>query len=195
MCDPKFNKYIGDYCVVVRMNGNSELHRLTDMNKVFEESKGLIGCSWLDHVRIQPLEPGCVIEFLCDDEAYVRHGNDPTKVNPFGTYVYNGGEKPGHYILGDIVICICADGDEGGEFVGMSEGLAARIAMVNNSEVIHKARGICGTPDAIPTPVVKVSSYSSADEMIRALKGDKTVKPVDETISSGGDGNAEKQEA
>ena len=192
MHNPNFNKYIGDYCVVVRMNGNSELHRISDETKVFEESKGLISCRWLTHVQIQQIEPGVMVEFLCDDEAYPKWGNDATKVNPFGTYVYNRGEKPDHYILGDLVICLCVDGDEGGKFVGMSEGLATRIAMANNSEVIYKAMEVCGTPTKIPSPVVKVSSYATTDDMIRAMRGDKSVKPVDETIISGGEDAEEK---
>ena len=183
----------GDYCVVVRMNGKSELRKLKDVNSVFDEAKSIIGCRWLDHAKVQRIAPDVVLEFLCDDEGYTKWGTDPSKVNQLGSYLYNGGNPPGHYILGDVVLCLGVDTNEGGEFTGMSESCAARIALQNNQLVIQKARAVCPIPETIPDPVVKISTYETTDELIKAMSGDKSVKPKSETYLSGKKDNDETE--
>lgn len=183
----------GDYCVIVRTNGTSEIRKLKDVSSVFDEAKGFIGCKWLDHARVQKIAPDVTLEFLLNDEGYIQWGSDPSKVNQIGTYFYNGGQKPGHYILGDIVMCLGVDTYEGGDFRGMSEAFAAKIALQNNQKVIAIAKEKCPIPDTIPDPVVKVSSYQSVEDMMKAMKGDTSIKPTSETIISGGKKDAEAE--
>lgn len=183
----------GDYCVVVRTTGNSEIRKLSSNDSVFDESKGIIGCKWLDHARIQKIAPNVSLEFLVNDEGYIQWGTDPNKVNQIGTFLYNGGHAPDHYILGDIVICLLVDTDDGGEFVGMSEAFATRVALQNNQKVLNLAREKCPIPDEIPDPVVKISSYKTVEDMFRAMNGDKSVNPVSEKIISGGGKNEDEE--
>ena len=187
------DRLTGNYCVVVDVNGKSEIKQVSAKDKVFEEARGFIGCKWLDHVRAQEIAPGIIIEFLVNDEGYIQWGNDPAKMNQIGTYIYNGGQKPNHYILGDVVFCLCVDGEEGMEFVGMSEEFAKRFAILNATEVLPKAQEICPRPEKIADPVVTISSYETTEDLIRAIKGDKSVKPKEQTVISGGPKNAEAQ--
>ena len=178
----------GNFCVVIRMDGTSEVKIVEEGKSVFDKAKEIIGCRWIDHFIVQSIQHGgrdC-IEVLVNDEGYIDWGNDPSKVNQIATYLYNGGEKPGHYILGDAVLCLMVDGDEGGEFVGLSYALANTIAKQNNEDTREKAAAIVPRPSEVPDPVVKISSYETTEDMIRAMNGDKTVKPKDETILSGG---------
>ena len=187
------DRLTGNYCVVVDVNGKSKIKQVSAKDKVFEEARGFIGCKWLDHVRAQEIAPGIVIEFLVNDEGYIQWGSDPSKMNPIGTFIYNGGKQPDHYILGDIVFCLCVDGEEGGEFVGMSEELAKRIAVLNTLDVLPKANNVCPRPDTIADPVVTISSYETTEDLIKAIKGDKSVKPKEQTVIGGGHKNAEAQ--
>lgn len=177
----------GNFCVVIRMDGTSEVKIVEEGESVFDKAKEIIGCRWLDHFIVQTIQQGgrdCV-EVLVNDEGYIDWGNDPAKVNQIATYLYNGGEKPGHYILGDAVLCLMVDGEDGGEFIGLSYALANTIAKQNNEDTREKAAAIVPRPSEVPDPVVKISSYETTEDMIRAMKGDKTVKPKDETILSG----------
>ncbi|MBO6031879.1 MAG: hypothetical protein J6Q22_10600 [Prevotella sp.] len=184
---------VGDYCVVVRMNGRSEIRKLKDVNSVFEEAKEIIGCKWLDHARIQQISPDVVLEFLVNDEGYIQWGNNPKKVNPIGTFFYNGGSFPDHYILGDIVMCLELYTEDGGDFMGMSEAFATRVAMHTNQKIKPLAEEICPIPDRVPDPVVKVSSYATLDDMVKAMKGDKSIKPTEETMILGRTKDEEKK--
>ena len=184
------NQPWGNFCVVVKTDGTSEVKELPSRGDVFDAAKDLIGCKWIDHVSVQSLTPMVMIEFLVNDEGYIDWGNDPAKVNQIGSYIYNRGCKPGHYILGDIVMCLEVHFDDGGEFWGMSKELAEIIAKANNEEVLPKAREIVPIPKKVPEPVVTISSFESTDDLIRAMQGDKTVKPTKvETI--GGDATTE----
>lgn len=183
----------GDYCVVIRTDGNSEIRKLKDVGSVFEEAKSIIGCRWLDHAHVQRIAPDVILEFLCDDEGYVKWGTDTSKVNQLGTYLYNGGNPPEHYILGDVVLCLGVDTNEGGEFTGMCEAMAAQIALQNNQQVVKMAKDACPIPDTIPDPIVKISSYETTEDFIKAMQGDKSVKPTSETYISGKKENGETE--
>ena len=184
------NQPWGNFCVVVKTDGTSEVKELPSQGDVFNAAKDLIGCKLIDHVPVQSLTPRVMIEFLVNDKGYIDWGNDPAKVNQIGSYIYNRGCKPGHYILGDIVMCLEVHFDDGGEFWGMSKELAEIIAKANNEEVLPKAREIVPIPKKVPEPVVTISSFESTDDLIRAMQGDKTVKPTKvETI--GGDATTE----
>lgn len=180
----------GRFCVVVKIDGTSEVKEISAHDKIFEEAKSIIGCMWLDHVIVQNLVSGVRLSYLVNDEGYIDWGNDPTKVNQIATFLYNRGQKPGHYILGDVVFCLEVEGDDGGEFWGMCKPLAKKIAKSNNDKVLSMAKEVVPMPTVVPDPVVTISSFDSTDDLIRAMQGDKTVKPTKvETI--GGDATTE----
>lgn len=186
MATSQQSKFIGDCCIVVDTDGNSKIHRLEDGKSVFEKAKTFIGCKWLDHVIVQVIVPGVKLEFLVNDNGYADWGNDPSKVNQIATAIYNRSPIDNtHYILGNIVMCLGVDGVEGGEFTGMSEALAANIAMANNNKYAKQAMDAYPKPDKLNDPVVTVSSYESTEDLLRAMKGDKTVKPIDKTVIGG----------
>ena len=166
------NLLTGNYCVVVSTRGTAEVNQISNAEDVFLEAKGLIGCRFLDHVRVQEVIKDMVnIEFLVNDEGYSQLGNDHSKVNQIATFFYNGGEKPDHYIL----------------------KLAETIVNEINNNIIKKAKEICPVPEVVPDPTLKITSFNSAEDMVRALNGDKSVKPVSEKIISGQKPNAEKE--
>ena len=194
MSETMANKVVGDYCVVVSTGGTAEVKQLSKAENVFTDAKEFIGCRFLDHVRVQKLASDVNIEFLVNDEGYPQWGNDPTKVNQIATYIYNGGEKPDHYILGDAVFCLSVyDEEDGWDFIGMTEYVANFLVSELNSSVLPRAKEICPIPEVVPDPTVTITSYDSTEDMIRALKGDKTVKPASEEVISGQNTNAEKE--
>lgn len=174
----------GRYCVIARMDGHSEIRRLEEGKDVFDAAREIIGCKYLDHVRVQRLAPDVVIEFLVNDDGYAQWGDDPSKVNPIGTFIYNQDLKSPHYILGDLVFCLEVDGTEGGEFSGMCEAMATKIAMMNNSQVLPKVRELIKIPETLPTPEVKISAYATTDDVLKAIRGDKSVTPISEKVIS-----------
>jgi len=189
------NQPWGNFCVVVKTDGTSEVKELPSRDNVFDAAKDFIGCKWIDHVSVQSITPKVMIEFLVNDEGYIDWGSDPAKVNQIATYIYNRGYKPGHYILGDIVMCVEVHFDDGGEFWGMSKELAEIIAKANNEEVLPKAREIVPIPTNVPEPVVTISSFESTDDLIRAMSGDSSVKPTEvKTILGGRHGEKEAED-
>ena len=172
----------GDYCVVVRMDGHSEIKRIEDGKSIFETAKEIIGCKYLDHVQVQKLAPDVIVEFLVNDEGYPQWGNDPSKVNPLGTFFYNKDLESPHYILGDIVFCFTVAGDEGWDFSGMSEATATQMALINNTQLLPKVKELVKQPEKLPVPKFKITAYESTDDFLKAMQGDKTVKPVSETV-------------
>lgn len=183
----------GNFCVVVRVDGSIEVKRFSeDDNKaVFAKAREYIGCKWLDHVIVQAFTPEWKLEYLVNDNGYAEWGNDPKKVNQIATYIYNGGNAPDHYILGDVVFCFMVETDEGGEFIGMSEEAANRIASETKERILPKAREIVPIPWTVPDPLVKISSFATIEDMVKAMQGDESVKPIDETVVSGGNAKEE----
>ena len=177
----------GNFCVVVHVDGNSEVKIVEEGKSVFEKARELIGCRFLDHIIVQSLQKGSRdrIEFLVNDEGYLEYGNDPSKVNQIATAIYNRGEKPGHYILGDVVICLMVEDDDGGDFKGMSYGFAMSIMQQNNRDYKKNAMELVPRPTVVPDPVVKITSYGNTEDMLKAMNGDTSVKPMHETIISG----------
>lgn len=176
----------GNYCVIARMDGHSEIRRLEDGKDVFDTAKEIIGCRYIDHVQVQRLAPDVVIEFLVNDEGYPQWGDDPSKVNPIGTFLYNRNLASPHYILGDIVFCLAVDGNEGGEFTGMCEAAATKIALENNTKMLPKVRELIKKPDSLPVPKVTITSYKTTEDMIKAMRGDKSVEPISEEVIPSG---------
>lgn len=182
----------GCHCVVIHMDGTSEVKKFSDDNHkaVFEKAREYIGCKWLDNVVVQQFAPDVRMVYLVNDNGYADWGNDPKKVNQIATYIYNGGQKPGHYILGDVVMCWLVDTDDGGEFIGMSAMAANRICRETNAKLAPKAKEVVSIPTEIPDPEVRVLSFDSTDELVRHMRGDKTVKPKEEVVISGGNAQA-----
>ena len=177
----------GNFCVVVHTDGTSEVKIVEEGKDIFAKAKELIGCRYLDHVIVQTLQKGgrdC-IEFLVNDAGYFDYGRDPSKINQIATLLYSHGNAIDHYILGDVVICLMVDGEDGGEFEGLSYGLAMDIARQNNEQFKQIALEKVPRPNVVPEPVVKVSSYADIDDMFKAMRGDETVKPTSETIILG----------
>ena len=189
-------RLIGDCCVVVRTDGTVEVKQLSKAENVFTDAKGFIGCRFLDHVRVQEVIKSVAnIEFLVNDEGYPQWGNDQTKVNQIATFIYNGGGTPDHYILGDAVFCLSVyDEEEGWDFIGMYEELATHIASEITNTVLPKAMEICPIPEVVPDPIVKITSYDSVEDVVKAIQGDKTVKPSSVAIISGKEPHAEKED-
>ena len=176
----------GNYCVIARMDGHSEIKRIEDGKDVFSTAKEIIGCRYLDHVRVQQLAPDVVIESLVNDEGYPQWGDDSSKVNPIGTFLYNRDLSNPHYILGDLVFCLAVDGPDGGEFTGMCEAMATKIALSNNTKMLPKVREVIKPPANLPMPEVRITAYKTTDDLLKAMKGDKSVKPISEEVISGG---------
>lgn len=183
----------GCYCVVIHTNGQAEVKQFDekDHTNVFDKAREYIGCKWLDNVVVQRFAPDVQMVYLVNDNGYAEWGNDPKKVNPIATYIYNGGNKPGHYILGDVVMCWLIDTPDGDKYIGMSKLAAARLCRETNEKLSLKAKEIVPIPNEVPAPVVKVMGFEDVEDMIRYQAGDRSVKPKEETIISGG--NAEKQ--
>lgn len=188
MSPETMKRLCGNFCVVIHVDGTSEVKIVEEGRSVFDKAKEIIGCRFIDHVVVQSIAPKSrnKIEFLVNDEGYIDWGNDPAKVNQIATMIYSRGNKPDHYILGDVVICLMVDGDDGGDFVGMAYGLAMSIAKQNNEELRQKAQELCPRPAAVPMPKVTISAYDSTEDMMRAIRGDKSVKPSSETVISCG---------
>lgn len=188
-------RIVGNFCVVVRTDGIIEAKQMSEVDDIFNESKKIIGCRFLDHFVLQNISPSCKIECLVNDEGYFAWQDDPTKVNQIATFFYNGGDKPGHYVLGDAVFCLSVYKEEDGwDFVGMVERLAKNLSEYLSTEILSKAKENCPIPAAIPDPFVKVSSYDSYEDMMKVIQGDKSLKPSSETIISGKEPNAEKKD-
>ena len=179
----------GSNCVVIRTNGLAEVRQFDekDHTKVFEKAREYIGCKWLDYVVVQRFAPDVQMVYLFNDNGYGDWGNNPKKVNYIATYIYNGGQKPDHYILGDVVICWLIDTPKGGEYIGMSRLAAERLCKETNNTIAPKAKSTVKIPKTVPEPRIKIMSFESTDDMLRHMAGDDTVKPKDETIISGGD--------
>lgn len=188
--DENAQQLCGNYCVVIHTDGTSEVKQLKAGEDVFNEAKGFIGCRFIDHFLIQPINKNVQLEVLVNDEGYMEWQHDPSKVNQLASFLYNGGKTPGHYILGDAVICLEGEGDEGGEFCGMTKWLAENINSANN-ELMEKAKELCPVPDKVPDPKVTITSYESNEDMIRAMRGDKTVEPTSVTVLGGSDAQKE----
>ena len=134
---------IGNYCIVVNTSGVAEVKQISKAENVFSEAKSFIGCRFLAYVRVQNVALDVNIGFLVNDEGYPQWGNDTTKVNQIATYIYNRGEKPDHYILGDAVFCLSVYEEEiGWDFTGMSDKFANNIASELNATLLQKAKEI-----------------------------------------------------
>lgn len=184
----------GNFCVVIHTDGKSEVKIVEEGKSVFEKAKDFIGCQWLEDVVIQSIVPKShdSIVFLVNEEGYLQWGRDPAKVNQIATMLYNRGVEPVHYILGDVVICLLIEGEEGSEFEGLSYKLAMAIAAQDNNELASIAKEKVPRPETIPEPKISISSYESAEDLVKAMKGDPSVKPIERTILSGeDDGKAE----
>lgn len=180
------DKLTGSFCIVVHTDGKCEVKQLKSPQTAFAEAKDFIGCRFLDHVRVQKVADDVYIEYLVDDEGYIHWQDDPKQVNQLATYIYNGGDKPGHYILGNVVFCLSVYKEEDGwDFCGMSEEFANHIAQCTGRDLLLKAKEACPIPERVPDPVVKIKTYENKEDVIKALQGDKTVKPTSETILSG----------
>lgn len=179
--------------MVIHVDGTTEVKEFSkkDRTAVFEKAREYIGCKWLDNVVVQQFAPDVRMVYLVNDNGYADWGNDPKKVNQIATLIYNGDQKPSHYILGDVVMCWLIDTDDGGVFIGMSRLAAERISRETQAKVLPKAKELVAIPETVPAPFEKVTSYSSAEDLIKAMKGDTSVKPVEETIISGSDAKAE----
>ena len=181
---------MGEFVVVIKTDGTTFVHRLSNRNEVWGEAKKIIGCDWLDHFIIQNVTPNIKIEGLVNDNGYADWNNDPNKVNQIATYIYNGG-KSGHYILGDVVVCLCVQGNDGWEFSPMLNTLANRIVYKNDSEVREQAMAAIPRPSVVPSPEVTISSFDTLDDMAKYMHGDKSVKPSSVSVISGEPKNAE----
>ena len=177
-------QFVGRYCVIARMDGHSEIRRLEDGEDIFKAARDIIGCTCLDHVRVQRLAPDVAIEFLVNEDGYSQWGDDSSKVNPIGTFIYNKDLKSPHYILGDLIFCLDVDGEKGGEFSGMCEAMATKIALMNNSQLLPKVRELIKIPETLPSPEVKISAYATPADLLKAMRGDKSVKPISEKVIS-----------
>lgn len=183
----------GCHCVVIHTDGGLEPLKFSDGDpmEVFDKARDIIGCRWLDYVVVQDCHNGVKMAFLVNDNGYAEWGNDPQKVNQIATYLYNGGHQPGHYILGDVVVCWSIDTDEGGEFIGMSEITALGICRRMVEHISPQATKIVPVPSEVPDPVVRIMSFDSTEDLFRHMDGDTSVKPKEEVIISGGDAKAQ----
>lgn len=169
----------GEFCVVVHTDGTSEVKRLQDSKTVFNEAKNIIGCKLLDHVILQDVAPDAKLEFLVNDNGYADWNKDPRKVNQIATFLYEGGRKPSHYILGDIVVCLLVDGEEGGDFLGINESLAEQIKKKNDSEILPMAQEIVPIPKVVPDPEVQILEFDSFEELLEHQRGYRFARPTE----------------
>lgn len=147
----------GCYCVIIHTNGQAEVKQFDDKDhtKVFEKAREYISCRWLDNVVVRGVAGDVQLVYLVNDNGYAEWGNDPKKVNPIATYIYNRGDKPGHYILGDVVMCWLVDTPDGGEYIGMSKFSAERLCKRINEKLSPKAKEVVPIPTEVPDPIVK----------------------------------------
>ena len=165
--------------VVIRTDGTVSVETVSSPDKTFEESKGFIGCSWLDHFVVQEFPNRVYLEALCNDDGYAEYNKNPAKVNKIATYLYNGGAES-HFIFGDIVLCLSVPGDDGQEFVPLGEEGANAVKDMTIEKVIPLANEKVIVPNEIPDPIVKTSTFETIDDLFKAMKGDKSAKPVSE---------------
>lgn len=188
------NRFIGNFCVVADVDGKVEVKELSEAENIFAEAKPFIGCSFLDHVVVYSLNEETKIEYLVNDNGYADWNKDPAMVNKLATYLYNGGKKPGHYILGNVVFCLSSyDEENGWDFRGMSKDLAVRFAACTTEKISPLAMDVVEIPKVVPDPLIKITTYDTPEDFAKAIKGDKSVKPSSVQVISGEDSNASKE--
>ena len=159
--------------VVAHMDGTVSVEEISDPQNVFNEAKNMIGCTCLDYFVFRRFEEGHALAMLVDDDAYGRWGLDKTKVNKIATYLYG----TGHFILGDAVIVWDLHGKEGNFFYPFQISGAERIASITREKVKPMADEKVVLPEgSLPAPEVKVESYDTLEEMLKAMGGDAKEK-------------------
>lgn len=119
----------------------------------------------------QRILPSCSISLLVNEEGYLDWGMDTTKVNQFATFVYNNQKSPSHYILGDVVLALLVEREDGESgFKGCSEKLANSLKVTIDNVLIEKAKTICPVPDELPTPHMEISTFDNVDALLNSLK-------------------------
>lgn len=168
-------RLLGNSCVVIKCDGGVEIKELPEGTDVFKASKEIIGCKWIQNSTVQTVLPGdkgSTIEFLLNEDGYAEWGDDPSKVNLTATLLYNKGQTEDvHYVLGDVVLCICdMDRPDGGEFVGMSEGLATEMATATVA-FSYRAKKLYTRPEKIPQPKISIMGFDNAEDFMSHLSG------------------------
>lgn len=163
-------RLVGNHCVVIKCDGGVEIKELPEGADVFKASKEIVGCEWIQNSTVQTVIPGdngVTLEFLLNEDGYAEWGDDTSKVNLTATLLYNkGATEDIHYVLGDIVLCLCdMDRPDGGEFVGMAEGLATLMA-TQTLAYSDRAKRMYVCPEKIPEPKMEVVGFNNADEML-----------------------------
>ena len=166
---------LGNHCVVIKCDGGVEIKELSEGADVFKASKEIVGCDVIQHCVLQTVingESGVTIDFLLNENGYAEWGDDPSKVNLTATLLYNkGATEDIHYVLGDVVLCLCdMDRPDGGEFVGMAERLATLMA-TQTLAYSNRAKKMYTRPEEIPQPKIYIKGFDNADDFMNHLFG------------------------
>lgn len=175
------SRVAGPFCVVAATDGSIAVHKITDAAGVYAHATRCIGCTIAEPVRAMKVNNSVDMVFLVNECGYLDWPDDVTKINPIGTCLYNSDEDlkdSPHYILGDIVFCLEVYGNEGADYVGMSEQMARSVSGFLFAKVKGKAETLVHIPAKLPRPKYQVMEYDSADKLYRALHGDKSVEPT-----------------
>lgn len=168
-------RLLGNHCVVIKCDGGVEIKELPEGTGVFKASKEIVGCEWIQHCVLQTViegDAGATIDFLLNENGYAEWGDDPSKVNLTATLLYNKGATDDiHYVLGDVVLCLCdMDRPDGGEFVGMSGGLATLMA-TQTLAYSDRAKLMYTRPEKIPPPKISIMGFDNAEDFMNHLSG------------------------
>ena len=165
----RFDAIKGSFCVKIGCNGEIQVLNCGTPENIWKATTKIIGCSWLGHVTLDAMEKDpdarCTLEMLVNEDGYAEYGDDVSKVNQYATFLYNKGRLTDiHYILGDVVLCVCIETEEGGDFFGISESFAQGIynQFVGEVKTIKEAYP---KPDTIPSPKVEIKGFDTMEEM------------------------------
>lgn len=142
-----------------------------DTMDFFKKMKEVIGCDMIEQVTVAQDKSGNQLVMMVDEEGYMRYDRTerPKVVNKTATEVYNGDSEEIHWVLGDVIFCVLVDGDDGMEFVPMSE-LAAEKTMESLKDAMKDAEAL-EIPDVIEDPEIEIKGFDTMDEFLEAING------------------------
>lgn len=137
----------------------------------FNKMKDVIGCEMIEQVTLAQDKDGNQLVMMVDEEGYMRYDRTerPKVANKTATEVYNGDTEKIHWVLGDVIFCVLVNGNDGMEYVPLSE-LAAEKTMKSLEDAMRDAE-VLEIPDVIEDPQFEIKGFDTIDELLASMKG------------------------
>ena len=142
-----------------------------DTMDFFKKMKEVIGCDMIEQVTVAQDKDGNQLVMMVDEEGYMRYDRTerPKVANKTATKIYNGDSEQIHWVLGDVIFCALVDGDEGMEFVPMSESASEKT--MESLEDAREDAEVLEIPTVIEDPKIEIKGFDTTEEFIEAMKG------------------------